>query len=1021
MPKLNPNILNDPLGGIESQFGVPTCMMGMAEDMLGLLPGNILAGMSAAVLQGQLAARAAISNIFRDLFRNLGIIEYDLATGKWIFKADGSLWGMDGLFGGLLSALGALQEIMATIEAIGEVLDDIKDCLDEFEAWLKGVDSKGVVKSEAELANSLGKVAIYKAQVAVATDFLGRAGDFQGRIEKIFRDRQLDPSLIPDYDPTPVKEDPLFRLTFGPPQAKQGQFLLSVDGLYYNSQTRLYGDSEDPTDVPTLKDIEELEFVPDAERWLLDHSPNLGGRGSSYSLKDLNEYVNTIFDINKVDNTKVLEAYYDADHMLQFIISQKNKRVLDIDSNLADLAASGYGSDSAMYVNYQQQVISEGAAFNDKINKRKKQIEVAVKTPDLFGLNEVFAPGDIPINDFSYLSAINIDVEVSKQRNLSFDHGEVSGVVLPLVPKYIHAPDSRQKVTVTPLLVAEPGAGSVIDGEELETQAPTLSLVTGITTDELVAVYNFTDLNFQQPASDIFNTLNCNALGTENRAQMVAGNPKVLYQKGLGIPYFTGIVDLYKKDTNNEFKGEELSSTPFEIAGPGNYVRLPDTADYRDLLYRNEGATISFWTYVPGLYQQEDGWWEHPFDTSAFEFNLSSSSGKWANAHYYRVLLGCENTGGKNTSIEASANLFNQNTDSVKGLLMGFSRDPKMYYDGSAVTEGDSDFDIRQSYGGVGNSLEASGASKNPGYANGTTGIWTVSGAGISLPQATLQASGTFTATTTSMTYILGGGASSGDGYQASDISVSLYTLSDGGDPSAAVEASGMLSVDYYKTGDNKKLNMGTPSSVFFIAPTKSYNTSSVSFARSLDCDNDIGPILKFTVSDKLEVSGVKLEDCVDKFINISTVFDPNEDKVKFYINGVLIKSGEISSLFQRNKGESPQIPSFVVPPELTTSSFYYSSGTVDQKSSTTLFNDGPNNNTYFTPWNVGGGWTDGRPVAALEGSAISGGFLDTGDGLISSYNGYVGSLKFYNKALNKDEVVKNYNHQKTFFENIDI
>ena len=226
-----------------------------------------------------------------------------------------------------------------------------------------------------------------------------------------------------------------------------------------------------------------------------------------------------------------------------------------------------------MYVNYQQQIISEGAAFNDKINKRKKQIEVAVKTPDLFGLNEVFAPGEIPINDFSYLSSINIDVEVSKQRNLSFDHGEVSGVVLPLVPQYIHAAESKQKVTVTPLLVAEPGAGSVIDGEELETQAPTLSLVTGITTDDLVAVYNFTDLNFQQPASDIFDTLNCIALGTENRAQMVAGNPEVMYQKGLGIPYFTGMVDLYKKNANYEFKGEELSSTPFEIARPGNYVR----------------------------------------------------------------------------------------------------------------------------------------------------------------------------------------------------------------------------------------------------------------------------------------------------------------------------------------------------------------------------------------------------------------------------------------------------------------
>lgn len=1029
MPKLNPNILSDPIGGISSQFGVPTCILGIGADLLGLLPGNVLAGMSAAILQGQLAARAAISNIFRDLFRNLGIIEYDLATGRWIFKADGSLWGMDGLFGGLLSALGALQEVMATIEAIGEALDEIKDCLDEFEEWLKGSDSKGVVKSEGELANSLGKVAIYKAQVAVATDFLERAGDFQAKIEKIFRDRQVDPSLIPDYDPSPGEEDPLFRLTFGPPQAKQGQFLLSVDGLYYNSQTRQYGDAESPTDVPTVSDIEELEFVPDSERWLLDHSPNLGGRGSSYSLKDLNEYVDSIFDLDNIDESKVMQEYYEADHMVQFIISQKNKRLVDINNNLAELPDAGYGTDSALYINFQQQIISEGAAFNDKVNKRKKQIEVAVKTPDLFGLSTIFAPGEIPINDFSYLSSVNIDVEVSKQKNLSFDHGEVSGVVLPLVPKYIHAQDSKQKVTITPLLVAEPGAGSIVDGEELETQAPTLSLVTGITTDDLIAVYNFTDLNFQQPSSEVFDTLNCNALGTENRAQMVAGSPEDLFQKGLGIPYFTGMVDLHKEDANYEFKGETLSTYPFELAGNGNYVRLPDTPEYRDLMYKQEGATISFWTYVPGLYQQEGGWWEapgpSPYTTSAFDFKFGSTSGKWANAHYYRVLLGCENTGGKNTSIDASANLFNQNTDSVRGMVMGFSRDPKMYYDGSVVNPGTGEFEIREGYGYVVDKITAqttTAGNKNPGYAKDTTGVWTVSAVGgYSLPAATLPLSGTFTATSnTNITYSLG----KSDGYALPNGGsvVGLYTVSGPDfDSSTALSGQAKIWTNATRNHPNHTFNMGAASTVFFIAPTKSYNTSSVGFARSLDCNNDLGPFLKFVVSDTLSVSGVKLEDCADKFINIAIAFDPDDDKINFYINGVLIKEGTISSVFQKHEGEAPQLPSFVVPPDLTTSSFYYSSSTVDQKSGVSVFDEGPNNNTYFTPWMVGGGWTDGRPVTFDDGRNITGGFLDTGFGLISSYNGYVGSLKFYKKALNKDEVIKNYNHQKTFFENIDL
>ena len=66
----------------------------------------------------------------------------------------------------------------------------------------------------------------------------------------------------------------------------------------------------------------------------------------------------------------------------------------------------------------------------------------------------------------------------------------------------------------------------------------------------------------------------------------------------------------------------------------------------------------------------------------------------------------------------------------------------------------------------------------------------------------------------------------------------------------------------------------------------------------------------------------------------------------------------------------------------------------------------------------MGGGWTDGQPV---DLAASSGGFLDSGAGMISSYNGYVGSLKFYSKPLNKTEVITNYNAQRVFFENIDV
>ena len=107
-----------------------------------------------------------------------------------------------------------------------------------------------------------------------------------------------------------------------------------------------------------------------------------------------------------------------------------------------------------------------------------------------------------------------------------------------------------------------------------------------------------------------------------------------------------------------------------------------------------------------------------------------------------------------------------------------------------------------------------------------------------------------------------------------------------------------------------------------------------------------------------------------------------------------------------------------MIPKDYATSSFYYSKTTVNQSPEVTLFDNGPDTYPEFTPWVVGGGWTDGRPV---DLDTSSGGFLDTGAGLMSSYNGYVGNLKIYNRALNTTELTKNYKAQKDFFSNIDI
>ena len=161
------------------------------------------------------------------------------------------------------------------------------------------------------------------------------------------------------------------------------------------------------------------------------------------------------------------------------------------------------------------------------------------------------------------------------------------------------------------------------------------------------------------------------------------------------------------------------------------------------------------------------------------------------------------------------------------------------------------------------------------------------------------------------------------------------------------------------------------------------------------------------------EFSKIKSE-----FVNLTIVFDVPNNLLKFYVNGVLFKSQTISDTFDTPVGVAPQLPSFMVPPVYTTSSFYYSKHNVNQAVGTNYFDTGPTNYPQFTPWIVGGGWTDGRPVN-LDTS--SGGFLDTGAGIISSYNGYLGNLKIYNRALNTTEILKNYKAQRDFFSNLDL
>ena len=1024
MTKFNPNVLSDPLGGIATQFGVPSCMVGLAKDALSLLPGDILGGMAKGISEGKNAAQNVMATAFEAIHDKLGILEYDTTTGKLNLIGDSSQNGIDGGSGGVLGSIGGFVGNVAGAgmalwqagQNVMDQVDSVLGCLDEFQKYL----DKGDKKAQTDITRTKGEFLVLKAQTQAAQDFIDQCDETLDNINLIMGARSENPDLIPIFAPIdapPESVSPIFRLTYGPPKAKKGQYLLSVDGLYYDSQERTYADG---SPVPTAQD---LSFVPAKDRWKLDHSPNLGGRGTSYSVKDLNDYVDTLFDLNKIDNTTSLESYYEDDHFLQVVQSQRNQTISNLNKNIVQLQTSGYSPKSALHINYVQQIKSQNAAFNRKINKRKKQIEVAVKAPDLFGSDTVFGPGQVPVNDFSYLSSINLDVELDKQKGLVFDQGEISGMVLPIVPIYVHSEGKADKVVLTPLEVPPTGIGSNIDGEELEA-SPMLSLTTNISLEGLKAIYNFADVNIQTPESQEFKTLNCVALGTENRAQTVSTDLSLLFQKGLGLPYLTGIPSVFKRNATYAFFEETWDTYPFTIDGVGNYVKLPDTPTYQDLLYRKEGASIDVWTYIPGLNDEQngsDGYPSHPYETSAFNFELSSVDGKWCDAHYYRVLLGCENTGGEDLGLNQSSVIVDRNSTNVGGILMGFSRDPRMYYEDGIVQPGPTDWNINQNYGGIMTSaMPASGWEPAGATINGVQGIWTVSAEGTTPPiEAAIQASGTFKTSKIQ-----------------NERGVIEFTVTNPGNKytESAQGASSILWVSGYKGSTsyppanigtyieispfNNTLQMGSASTCFFVAPTQSYNTSAVGFVKNAKCQVESADILKFVVSTEKVVGTTEFSKIKSEFVNLTIVFDVPNNLLKFYVNGVLFKEQDLSEVFGTPVGEAPQLPSFMVPPIYATSSFYYSKDTVNQAVGTNYFDTGPANYPQFTPWIVGGGWTDGRPVN-LDTS--SGGFLDTGAGIISSYNGYLGNLKIYNRALNTTEILKNYKAQRDFFSNLDL
>ena len=696
--KVQGNTGTGALEALGMSYGMPSCMLNLARQALNLLPSSVLADVSSQMKAGKAKANEITKEVFKKMSLNTGILEFDTETGTFKFLSDSAWMGVDNddkqSKNNLAGVLGAFQyaasfgaELYQNYTDIVNEIEAIQDCLNKFSELQKfqsgnSADQRAALP-QAEIEELFDSMyAGEKAKLESAGNFIRAVDEKVAEINDIFAARAKDPSLEPrfldsaeldqflsatNFDRVPMDdpglvEDPTFRLTYGPPISTDGSYVLTNDGLYYDS----YEGGLDPVYLAISG------MVPVGDAWKYDYDPNLGGKGEVITVDSLNKFTDNIFDPNRIDDSAGLQHYYNEDHFLAVVKQQRDKHIYDLSSDLQGFIDE-FGQDSSIVTNQRNLIMSEIANHNTKINRRKKQIEVAVKAGQIYGGEDgpEFKPGEVPINDFSYLQKYNLAVDLEKQKALVFKQADVEGIVLPLETKYVRpARERTRSLSFNQLSVPSIGRGSILYSPSGSSSGTVLALNDQIVSKDLFAIYNFLDTGLELPSSTNFNVTNCATENKYNNAQLVGANKRSIFASGISIPYLEGIV-------------KNKSSDPAAASALGSFVKLPDTPEFRDLAYSSTGFTVECWVHVPDITNAAVGW------ASGADAATPAASG------LTKVLFGSENVGHNpnasaidHTGVLRDLDFLKpeRGGEYVRGMLCGFTRDRRITQDSAGFS-----------------------------------------------------------------------------------------------------------------------------------------------------------------------------------------------------------------------------------------------------------------------------------------------------------------------------------------------
>ena len=709
------------------------------------------------------------------------------------------------------------------------------------------------------------------------------------------------------------EDPPIFDLTYGPPVSIKGQFILSEDGLYYDSISG---------GIPEVSGV-----VAASSTWNLKFAPNLGGKGDSYNKDNLNEFIDTVFDYNYTPEDSSAHKYYNTDDILQTFEKNKILHTTLIHDQITDLLNSGHTSNSAVVSNHYGSIAALASLYETKIKKRRKQLQlVSIFAVDKYSFTEEGTgnPKDlslgtgilientsetstpewhpierIPLNNFSFLRTAGANISLVKQEKLLLFSEDLDDIVLPLTPVFVQSKAQPfsviDKFSLSP---TSPETFPFFNGSNnvSGTAGMVQSLVESIVSDGMVLGYNFLKPDIVDASSTVFNLDNISPdSGGILNGQLVASSLDSVFPSGLGIPKLTGTLpnqSYVRLPSNFSIGGEEQSLRTSEL----DSLFYDSNFTYNSVTKKGGGVTFDFWVHVPSL--------------------------AMTNEHRYKLVAACENSGGYKpqgtsyTDIRSARTKFNGEQDGTKthGMIIGF----------------------RDSGGASPSGLEF----------------------GLFPTVSQNDNDGTF------------------------------------GHSVAIAESHGYID------------------SVF--------QTSAIS---------ELG----VTVASGITSNGVSILDASAGFVHIASVFDFAEDSVRIFFDGELLTTSSITTSFDLQLSRSINIPTFTQSgPDYLVSSWHNTS------------NNGPvigSLGDSFTPWILGGGFTDGIENVATIGSNAPG-FLGYNTnshygappsnsqhspslGGISSttpssgLDGFLGSFKIYSRALSNSEVKRNFTFQKGFYKNI--